>query len=260
MIVENEFKKLGIFDSIYFRGKSHFEDDGTQNYLVFQTACKYFETFSINDSNILSWKSKGLSHESIKPPSTSNKMLNLSVNYVGTKARIKYNEDCLKQEKIPLDREKIVNSYIVYEIDRHVDISSYSTLESCLFGTVNLTNYFDINLYKYSGYSVGLDREGCFSNGDEIGRNVIIFGVDMNSSSHIDNKEKDILILDVRPTQGLEYTLAAEELYSINFTKENAKFCLSLHYNGANSYLFVNGTEIITFKAKDSEITVYPLD
>ena len=48
-------------------------------------------------------------------------------------------------------------------------------------------------------------------------------------------------------------------MYSINFTKHNTKFCLSLHYNGANSYLFVNGTEIIKLKAKDSEIKAYPL-
>ena len=81
----------------------------------------------------------------------------------------------------------------------------------------------------------------------------------MSSSSHIDSKKKDILILSKGPTQGLEHTLTAEKLYSINFTKENTKFCLSLHYNGANSYLFVNGTEIIKFKAKDSEITAYPL-
>ena len=53
--------------------------------------------------------------------------------------------------------------------------------------------------------------------------------------------------------------MTAEKLYSINFTKKNTKFCLSLHYNGANSYLFVNGTEIIKFRAKDSEITLYPL-
>ena len=45
----------------------------------------------------------------------------------------------------------------------------------------------------------------------------------------------------------------------INFTKENTRFCLGLHYNEPNSYLFVNGTEIIKFKAKDSEITPYPL-
>ena len=72
-------------------------------------------------------------------------------------------------------------------------------------------------------------------------------------------EKKDILIHGKSPTQGLEHTLSAEKLYSINFTKENTKFCLSLHYNGANSYLFVNGTEIIKFKAKDSEITPYPL-
>ena len=53
--------------------------------------------------------------------------------------------------------------------------------------------------------------------------------------------------------------MTAEKLYSINFTKHNTKFCLSLHYNGANSYLFVNGTEIIKFKAKDSEIVAYLL-
>ena len=109
-------KKIETFYSIYFRGKSHFEDDGTQNYLVFQMAYKYFKTVSINNSNILSWKSKGLSDESIKPPSTSNKMLNPSVNYVGTKARVKFNGDCLKQEKITFDHGKIVNIYIVYEI------------------------------------------------------------------------------------------------------------------------------------------------
>ena len=81
----------------------------------------------------------------------------------------------------------------------------------------------------------------------------------MSSSSHIDKKKKDILILGKGPTQGLEHVLTAEKLYSINFTKENIKFCLSLHYNGANTYLFVNGTEIIKFKAKDAEITAYPL-
>ena len=48
-------------------------------------------------------------------------------------------------------------------------------------------------------------------------------------------------------------------MYAINFTKENTEFCLSLHYNGADSYSFVNGTEIIKFKAKDSEIIPYPL-
>ena len=81
----------------------------------------------------------------------------------------------------------------------------------------------------------------------------------MSSFAHIDNKKKYILVLGKGPTQGLEHTLTAEKMYSINFTVTNKKFCLSLHYNGANSYLFVNGTEIYKFKAKDSEIVASPL-
>ena len=82
----------------------------------------------------------------------------------------------------------------------------------------------------------------------------------MNSSTHVDNKGKDILILGIGPTQGLgEHSLTAEKMYSINFTVTKKKFCLRLHYNGANSYLFVNGKEIVKFKAKDSEIVASPL-
>ena len=105
-----------------------------------------------------------------------------------------------------------------------------------------------------------LVKKGSYSIGDEIGRNVIIFGVDMSSFPHIDNKGKDIFILGKGPTQRLgEHSLTAEKVYLINFTKENAKFCLSLHDHGTNSYLFVDGTKIIKFKAKDLEITGYPL-
>ena len=71
--------------------------------------------------------------------------------------------------------------------------------------------------------------------------------------------EKKIFILGKGPTQGLENTMSAEKMYSVNFTERNQKFCLSLHYNGANSYLFVNGTEIHKFKAKDSELVAIPL-
>ena len=81
----------------------------------------------------------------------------------------------------------------------------------------------------------------------------------MSSSPHIDDREKDILILGKGPAQGLEHTLTAEKLYSVKLTKHNTKFRLSLHYNGANTYLFVNSTEIVKFKAKDSEIIAYPL-
>ena len=71
--------------------------------------------------------------------------------------------------------------------------------------------------------------------------------------------KKNILILGIGPTQGLEHTLTAEKMYSIKFTEKNKEFCLSLHYNGANGYLFVNSTEVYRFKAKDSKIVARPL-
>ena len=81
----------------------------------------------------------------------------------------------------------------------------------------------------------------------------------MSFSSHIDNKKKDILVVAKGPKQGLEHPLTAEKIHSINFTVAKKKFCLSLPDNGANSYLFVNGTEIYKFKTKDSEIVATPL-
>ena len=81
----------------------------------------------------------------------------------------------------------------------------------------------------------------------------------MSTSIHIDNKKKDILVLGRGPTQGLKNTLITEKMHSINVTVTKKKFCLSLHYNGGSSYLFVNDTEIIKFKAKDSEIVASPL-
>ena len=81
----------------------------------------------------------------------------------------------------------------------------------------------------------------------------------MSSSPHIDNEKKGILILGKGLTEGLEHILTAEKFYSINFTENNTKFCLSLHYNGANSYFFDNGTKFSKFKAKDSDIVTTPL-
>ena len=134
------------------------------------------------------------------------------------------------------------------------------TLKNCLFGAVTLTKNTDIEKYGYSGYGIGFYRRSAFSfPGGEFGQNLLIFGVDMSSSAHIHNKKKDILVLGKGSIQGLEHTLTAEKMYLINFTVTKKKFCLSLYYNGANSYLFVNGAEIIKFKAKDSEIVATPL-
>ena len=92
-----------------------------------------------------------------------------------------------------------------------------------------------------------------------MGQKVIIFGADTNSSVHIDNKKKYILVLGTEPSQGLEHTLTAERMYSINFTVTKKTFCLDVPDNGENSYLFINGTGIYKFIAKDSEIVATPL-
>ena len=92
------------------------------------------------------------------------------------------------------------------------------------------------------------------------GQNVITFGFDMSFSIHTNNKTKSVLIFGEGITETEdEITLIAERMYSIDFTLRKRKFCSSLHYNRANSYLFVNGTEIIKLKAKDFEIVANPL-
>ena len=79
-----------------------------------------------------------------------------------------------------------------------------------------------LDKYVYSGYGIGFDRKGSFSFPDGgYGQNVIIFRVEMSFNTHIDNKKKDILILGIGPTKGLQHTLTAEKMYFINFTNTN---------------------------------------
>ena len=220
LLVESELNKLKTFDSGYFIGKSHFEEGGTQNYLVFQPMNKYLKVG--NSDYVLSWASKGLPNESITAPTAPNNFLSPSLNYLGIKIRVKFSGSCLKQDKITYTHRKIVNTYIVYEINKKDNtITSDPALENCLFGAVTLTKNVNIDMYGYSGHGIGFDRKGSFSfSGGGYGQNVLIFGVGMSFSAHIDNKKKYILALGLGPTQGLEHTLTAEKIYSINFTEK----------------------------------------
>ena len=121
---------------------------------------------------------------------------------------------------------KVVNNYIVYELGASSSHINDPTIKNCLFGAVTLTKNVDIDKYRYSGYGIGFDRKGSFSFPCVgYGQNVIIFGADMNSSIHIDNKGKDILILGIGPTQELgEHSLTTEKMYSINFTVTKMNF------------------------------------
>ena len=166
------------------------------------------------------------------------------MNYYGTKIRLEFRGSCLKQDKSTFNHGKIVNIYIIYELDKTY-VKSHPTLVNCLFGAVSITKNADIDKNKYSGYGIGFDRTGLYLlPSGRFGRNVIVSGVDM-----------DLLILGKCPTQGLgKHSLTAEKMYSVNFTDNGDKYRFSLHYYGASSCLFVNGVEIIKFKAKDSNI------
>ena len=109
----------------------------------------------------------------------------------------------MKQDKVTFNHGKEIYIYIVCEISTSFNISDYTTLENCLFGAVTLTRNADIIRYKYSWYGIAFDRHGRFSFGNGVGRNLIIFGVDMISSTKSDNRKIDDLILGKGPVQGL---------------------------------------------------------
>ena len=130
-----------------------------------------------------------------------------------------------------------------------------------LFGAIKITitTNSDTDKWQYSGYGVGFDSTGSFTHPDDgkNAKNVVVFGADMTNSIHATNKTQSVLVLCHGLIQKLNDTLIyAEKMYSPNFTVDKI-FCLSLHYNGDNSYLFVNGREVTKFKAKTSELIKY---
>ena len=180
--IESEFKKLKTLDLIYFIGKSYFEEDGAQNYLIFQPIRRYFQ--KINIKYISSGKSKGLSDEAITLYATSDNSLTPLIDHYGIKERLKLNRSCLKQSnKFTYDYGHKVNVYILYELSASSSNNSDPSLKNCLLGTVTLTKNSDIEKYGYSGYGIGFDRRSGFSfPGGGFGQNALIFGVDMSSS------------------------------------------------------------------------------
>ena len=156
------------------------------------------------------------------------------------------------------NNDNIVNIYIVYLIDpisnsRNTDY----TVQNVLFGGVEITkNATDTSKHKYEGYGICFYEGGTFSKGNiSNGKNVLIFGVHENSSVHKNNKANNTYVMGDLFVQGInDLTLYAEKLYSKYFTAVNKKFVLSLHYNGDDSYLFINGKRELKFKAKDDQI------
>ena len=141
-----------------------------------------------------------MSEKSIENISTSNNTFAPIFIYTRSLPVAKFNEHCLIN-KLP-DSGEVINLYISNTLDVWSrDVNTDFTLNNCLFGSAKLTENAEPDKYVYSGYSIGFDSLPEFLLTDvSLGKNVIIFVFDMRSSMHIDNKNKDILILGKGPT------------------------------------------------------------
>ena len=144
LLVESELNKLKPFDSSYYNGKNYFEEDGKPNYLILQPINRYFKIIA-NTKCLSSWKSKGLSNETIKPYATSDNSLTPLVEYYGTRVRVQFDKNCLKQaKKLEYTYGQRVKVYTFYEFGASGSNDSNPTLKNCLFGAVTLTKKMQV--------------------------------------------------------------------------------------------------------------------
>ena len=216
-----------------------------QSYFLFESKSK---SFTRNGGAIHAWISTGIHNDSNNTGLFSvNNSNNNSPTLLNKNNRlgVTFNGNYMKQNKLGIAHGKIVNLYIVYELkNRRVDNPDF-TVQNELFGAVKITKNGNTSHYKYEKYRICFDSESSFSFGNRIdAKNVIIFGVNTSNSSHSTNKTQNIYVLGKDFAQGINNTtIYAEKIYKTNFTEQSKKFILSLHYNGDNSYLFVNGSQ-----------------
>ena len=236
-------------------GRDYYHD---KMYLLYE--CKAF-SFKYTSGRINLWKSTGLNNYSRDSDmhAVSVAIASLPSLIDNGRMSVRLEGAYFKQMRLlSPNNDNIVNIYIVYLIDPTSNSrNTHYTVKNGLFGGVKITkNATDTSKHKYEGYGICFDEGGMFSMGNiNNSRNVLIFGVHENSVIHSNNKANNIFIMDNGFVQGInDTTLYAETIYSQNFTAVNKKFVLSLHYNGDDSYLFVNGKQELKFKAKDDQI------
>ena len=161
--INSGIKELAEEFLLIFMGNILFDSEGSlQSYLIFQSVYRFFKMVT-STNYVLEWKSKGLSAESIKPPTTSDNNLTPQLSYYDYNIRLKFTGSCLNQSKITYTHKKSVIIYIVYELGASNSNFGDPTLKNGLFGAVTLSKNADVDKYRYSGYGIGFDRTESFS-------------------------------------------------------------------------------------------------
>ena len=170
-----------------------------------------------------------------------------------------------KQDKTSIpNNNTAINIYCVYKLDPIASSRDTTfTIQNAIFGAMEITENADTSKHDYKRYAICFDErsvyghtitEGGFAH-TTYARNVLIFGADMSFSVHKTNRANHIYIMGDGLTQGIhDTTLYVEKNFYRNFTDPGKKFMLSLHYNGDDSYLFVNGGQELKFKCNKDQL------
>ena len=235
-----------------------------QSHLVCE--CK-IDSFNFNNKNILKWKStgifnysdyysmKGIEDTKIELP----RLKNVEETYVYLQgSHFQQNNVIIRNDY------NVINIYCVYKLDPIASSRDTTfTIQNALFGAMQITKNTDTSKYDCKGYGICFDEEGTFGHTITEGsfahttnaRNVLIFGADISFSVHATNRANHIYVMGTEFVQGNnDTTIYAEKNFYRNFTDPGRKFVLSLHYNGNNSYLFVNGRQELKFKCKTDQL------
>ena len=268
LLLDNELKKLKTlvgssakvkYDEVqkensFNRGFFHYLQ---QSYIVYD--CK-MGSFQFTAGKISTWKSTGifnyLGNSNINAVVDSKSVLPELKN--DRRMHVSLCGNHFQQNKVIIpNNNNVISIYCVYKIDSIASTRDDTfTVQNALFGAMENTKNADTSKYNYKGYGICFDEGGTFSKGNiNNGRNVLIFGVHESSLAHANNKANNIYVMGDLFEQGInDTTLYAEKVYSQNFTQPSKKFVLSLHYNGDDNYLFVNGKQELKFKCKTENL------
>ena len=252
----DENKKEIIFVRGFFLYEYHSD-------LVYDCKLNLIKTYFYG---ILKWKRRNIYdplNKNVLNSVQNIKLISPNIKNDGKGLHVFFSGSYFQQDIITIPNN-VISIYCVYELDP-IDLSRNNefTIQNALFSAIEITKNANTPKYKYKGYGFCFDESESFShvrkednfNHTTSTRNVIIFGVDMSFSKHTNNKANNIYVTGKDYiTKINDTTIYAEKMFYRDFTETGKKFILSLHYNGGNSYLFVNGREELKFKTKTDQI------